>query len=283
MEALSITEKSPDSSLADAMNASNISDEVGLSYCLLFMITDRRFLVKMASLSDLVTSLTLTDEGPNVTEQPSKLWSFQASKDLPLPARISNIPFSEVEHSVHAVLQNEQPFFDTSVAPSADASLSPPAPPATPESFPPCSPAAKPWQKSGLPRPDAFSPSGKPVSAWVRKALDIIAKVETEILETEATLFLPDGFDGGDPAQVAQMRVLLDVAAAHVDSAGQSLKPIQRREQEVVNYKQRVINLLKATDTRISVLGTSLPHPPPEATPAFFDASKLLLNAVSSS
>jgi hypothetical protein len=83
----------------------------------------------------------------------------------------------------------------------------------------------------------------------VRKALDIIAKVETEIFETEATLFLPDSFDGGDHAQVAQMWVLLDAATAHVDSAGQSLKPIQHREQEVVNYKQRVINLLKATDT----------------------------------
>jgi hypothetical protein len=191
-------------------------------------------------IADLLAAMSLSDEGPSITE-------------------INKIPLGEIEHSVYAILDH--------------------APPAIPPP-PPAPSATRPWQRSSLPRPAAFTPRSKPIGARVRKAQDIITTIEKETLKVKATLALPDDFDRTNVVQVAQIRVLLDAAAAHVDSAGRSLKLVTNQQQEVLDYKEKVLVSLKAIDTRISFLGSALPPLPPETKPVFFDASKSLLDNV---
>lgn len=232
-----------------------------------------------AQLADLITAISLTDKGSCRTEQPSKLWSSR--RDLQAtsrPLEIHNVTITEVERSIGAVLhaQLSSPDLPLATHPSASVPVAHPSIPVVnmpiPNSamtFPP--PPDKPLHRANLPRPAAFAPPHKPVGAWVKKALDIITQIEEKTHEVNATLTLPDHFDGRNAAQVAQMRVFLAAAAEHVDSAGQSLKFIQRNEREVIDRKEKVISLLKEIDVRISFLGATFP-PPPETTPVFFDA-----------
>jgi hypothetical protein len=64
--------------------------------------------------------------------------------------------------------------------------------------------------------------------------------------------------------------VLLQADTEKVDSTRQSLKLIQYEEKKVISYKETIIALLKQTD--INFLGATLPPPPPDRTPVFFDA-----------
>jgi hypothetical protein len=121
-----------------------------------------------------------------------------------------------------------------------------------------------------------FAPPRKPVGAWVKKALDVITQVEEQTRDVYATLTPPENFDVGNPAQVAHMRVLVQMAAEHVDSAGQSLKLVQHQEPQVIDRKEKIVSLLKEMDIRISFLGATLPPLPPKTTPVFFDAGMLL-------
>jgi hypothetical protein len=231
----------------DAVEVSGLTDEVRPSCLPRFSWFIDRDCCKNVIIADLMAAMTLSDEGSNVTE-------------------MNKIPLSEIENSVHAILNHVPPVLEPSV------SVPPPPPPAPS--------AIRPWQRSSLPRPAAFTPRSKPIGASVRKALDIITTIEKESLKVEATLASPDDFDCTNVVQVAQIRVLLDAAAAHVDSAGRSLKLVTNQQQEVLDYKEKVLVSLKAIDARISFLGSSLPLLPPDPKPVFFDASEFLLDNV---
>jgi hypothetical protein len=127
------------------------------------------------------------------------------------------------------------------------------------------------------PSPPVSSNPHEPVRATVRKALKIITKIEEETIEIASKLVLPDKFNSGNVEHVSQMRMQLDAAVTHVDSAGRSLKLIHCKEREVLDRKVVVTNQLKAIDARISLLGASLPPLPPEKKPVTFDASTLRL------
>ena len=175
----------------DATEALSLMDEVRPSCipCSLWFID--RDCCKDMLLANLMAAMTFSDEGPNVTE-------------------MNNIPLSEIEHSVHAILNHSPPVIEPSIS-------APPPPPSVPS-------ATKPWQRSSLPCPTTFTPWSKPIGEWIRKALDIITKIEEESLKIEATLVLPDDFACRNTVQVAQIWVLLEVAAMHVNSVGHSLR-----------------------------------------------------------
>ncbi|KAJ7819315.1 hypothetical protein B0H13DRAFT_2378458 [Mycena leptocephala] len=62
-------------------------------------------------LADLMTGITLTDPGPNVREQPSKLFStrdeFQDMRAASIPTSFDPVPFSVAQDSINAVLRSE--------------------------------------------------------------------------------------------------------------------------------------------------------------------------------
>ena len=72
-------------------------------------------------LADLITAMAFTDTGPDITKQPSKLWS--SSSELLVtrknPVEMQSIPFTEVERSIDAILHTQ---------PSPSALAQPPAP-----------------------------------------------------------------------------------------------------------------------------------------------------------
>lgn len=207
----------------------------------------------LLQLADLITAVTLTDDGSYNTDQVNKLWSsrseFQATKAPHLPLDINPVTIPEVERSISAVLHVQPDLSATHPSASIPVALSP---------LPSIS--------------SAPTPGSKPISAWVKKALDVITRVEEQSREVYATLVLSEDFDLGSATHVARMRMRLQRAAEHVDSAGQSLKVVRREELEVIDCKERAITLLKEIDARISFLGAILPPPPPETTPVFFDA-----------
>jgi hypothetical protein len=111
---------------------------------------------------------------------------------------------------------------------------------------------------------------------WVKKALDIITQVEEQTCDVYATLTPPENFDVENAAQVAHMCVLVQMAAEHIDSAGQSLKLVQHQEPQVIDRKKMIVSLLKEMDIQMSFLNATLPLLPPKTTPVFFDAGMLL-------
>ncbi|KAJ7175074.1 hypothetical protein C8R43DRAFT_943346 [Mycena crocata] len=60
-----------------------------------------------AALGDLAAALTITDSGPDITSQPSKLWTsrsqFQDSRAPQNPTSLNPIPISEAFNSIHAI------------------------------------------------------------------------------------------------------------------------------------------------------------------------------------
>jgi hypothetical protein len=93
-----------------------------------------------------------------------------------------------------------------------------------------------------------FAPPCKPIGAWVKKALDVITQVEKQTCDVYATLTPPKNFDVGNAVQVAQMHVLVQMAAEHIDSAEQSLKLVQHQEPQVIDCKEKIVSLLKEMD-----------------------------------
>jgi hypothetical protein len=64
-------------------------------------------------LADLITGITLTDNGPDVHGQPSKLFSsrgnFQDSRAADIPISFNPIPLAEAQHSFEALLGSAKP------------------------------------------------------------------------------------------------------------------------------------------------------------------------------
>jgi hypothetical protein len=226
-------------------------------------------------LADLITAVTLTDDGPNVAEQPSKLFTsrgeFQQSRAARYATDPYHIPISEVEHSVHTLLNNLPPSVASGSSPQTDPTFaSCPAPKSL--SLRPLNTDAR--RTANLHRPASHHLAPKSVRAVVQRALNIINKVEARVPEIEALITLPDDFNGGNADQVARMWTQVDIAAKHVDSAGQSLKAIRRKEPKVLERKEAVLALLKGMDHRITILGATLPSRPAETSPVYFDAGK---------
>ena len=200
---------------------------------------------QITSLADLLTTMTLTDEGPNAVEQQSQLEMSHSESQLPttsLNPSLRDPPISQGIQSgiaLHTVSQH----------------------------FP--SPSNN---SSNLLTPIAVP--HEPMKAAVRKALQIITKIEGDTSQIATKLVLPDKFNYRSAEEVSRLRQQLDVAAAHVDSAGRSLKLICSQEQGVLDRKAKLIDQLREMDARISILGSSLPSPPPERGPIIFDASK---------
>jgi hypothetical protein len=200
---------------------------------------------QITSLADLLTTMTLTDEGPNVVEQPSQLELSHSESQLP-----STSPYSPLRDPIIPPV--------TQSGNSASLRAVPHRPPTSSSN------------SSNLHTPIAIS--HEPLKATVKKALHIITTIEGDTAQIATNLVLPDKFNYRNTEEVSRVRQRLDMAATHVDSAGRSLKLICSQEQDVLDRKAKAIDQLRAMDASISFLGSSLPSLPQEKKPIVFDA-----------
>ena len=228
-------------------------------------------------LADLMLAVTLSDNGPHVNKQPSKLWlsreKFQASRPQVALQRVS---LEEIQRGISSILNKPVANAVPSSTSDMPTSLSL-AVPSTTTNTGKCADRSPP---STLVSPSS-RPSGptihttRPPKAWLKKALDVIDAIEKQTQETETLLATASqNLEAQDASQVAKMRSILDAAAQHVSSAGLSLKTIQQKEMEVTTHKEALLEHLKACDHRITLLGADLP-PSPQTGPVQIDTEYL--------
>ncbi|RDB18859.1 hypothetical protein Hypma_014527 [Hypsizygus marmoreus] len=196
-----------------------------------------------ASVATLMTALTLTDDGPLITKQHSKLWSssseFHQSFGQNIPVTMGGVPMNDVQSSIQAIL-------------SESVHITPPPP--RPSPAVPCS--------------ATFTRPGASANAWARKAEGVITAVEVEARTIGETLI----FDEDKRPSNDMLRMLLANAAKFVDSAGKSLASVKNQTPAVLDHKKKVIAMLRSIDSRISQLGAIVPPPLPEEMPVFIEA-----------
>jgi hypothetical protein len=197
-----------------------------------------------------MTGLTLAGKD-QVIDWHNKLWPPSSKSRPTMPAHDSTAThctlIRDAQNSIQAIIQES----------------------ARKAASPPCTLS---W--SALPHPAAFTPPPKPVNAWVRKAQNLVMMVENNARHIAASL----SFDGNVIPDHPALRALLETAASGVESAGESLKAVTNQADEVVKHKAKVMALLRDIDGCITFLGLTLPLPPPETAPVFFNAGMLHLN-----
>jgi hypothetical protein len=203
-----------------------------------------------------MTGLTLTDGGPVIPQQHSKLWSssdeFHQSSAARIPTSMNRIPISDIQSGVQAILEDSLP------------------PLVPPRSLPP-SPAPF---RSNLPRPAAFARPVPKEKASIRKATSIVESVAAEARAIAATLNFSDSHRPSDDL----LRGLLDTAAIAVDSGGKSLALVRNQAKAVTDLKDRILGTLRSIDSRISQLGALLPLLPTERIPVVVETSTPMLS-----
>lgn len=169
-------------------------------------------------LSDLVTMMALTDSGPNVAEQPSKLWTtrteFQRSRAPHNPTAIHPIPITEAQRSLRTIINSARP-------------------------------------------------------VCKERKQNLIAAVGQRVQAATVTLAVPSLFDMENAEHVIEMRAKVDEAALVAMSARKSLERVEDSSE-----KTAVISSLRALETRIDFIGSTLP---PETAPFLFDSCKFLI------
>ncbi|KAJ6579909.1 hypothetical protein B0H10DRAFT_2341830 [Mycena sp. CBHHK59/15] len=197
----------------------------------------------MELLADMVTVLALTDEGPNPSHQPSKLFSnrdeFQELHAPNIPVGFNPIPISEANASIASILR---------------------APLSTPQPLLPTLSVPSPLPSQPTPR--------RAANRWVKRDKDLIAEIERQVLEAEDGLVVPETFDPGDADAVASIRLALDTAARAMASAGKSLKGVKKESR----LRADVVSKIRLLDMRIAFIGAALPPAPPETAPLPYDA-----------
>jgi hypothetical protein len=229
-------------------------------------------------LADLMLAVTLSDDGPHVNKQPSKLWlsreEFQASRPQVALQRVS---LEEIQRGISSIVN--QPAANAVPSPTSDmpTSLSLAVPSTTTDTGKSAdrSPPSTLVSPSSRPSTGPTIHPTRPPKAWLKKALDVIDAIEKQTQETETLLKTASrNLETQDASQVAKMRSILDAAAQQVSSAGLSLKTIQRKEMEVAARKEALLERLKACDDRITLLGAALP-PSSQTGPVQIDTEDL--------
>ncbi|KAG5648273.1 hypothetical protein H0H81_007100, partial [Sphagnurus paluster] len=185
--------------------------------------------------SDLMTALTLTDEGPNLSQQQSKLWSssqeVHMSASMKISAQMRDVPLAEAQKSFQLVIEDS--FRQTALH-----NKPPPTRPSRLIRACHLSTSSSKAAPSSASRPKLCSPTvspAKPQSAWVRKSLQITGSVKEAATQILVNLNFPNGVY---PAHEC-LRLLLESTSKTVRDASESLRSVTNSTPEVVEDKQK--------------------------------------------